>query len=164
VAFIRLNVTQAQANATFEPFFAFARGLVSHGLVVSTAETTPFPSYYSWYKALFGSQQQGIVFAIEMALRLVNRDVIERDPQAVADAVIASGEAEWMYVSFNLLLLLAPLTLLTYHFCSLVAGGCTESGPKRDGRKSRLAYGARLGHDMARRHILKQDQSTESRN
>jgi hypothetical protein len=65
---------------------------------------------------------------------------IERDPQAVADAVIALGETEWMYVSFNLLLLLAPLTLLTYYFCSLAAGGCTKSRLKRDGRKSRLAY------------------------
>jgi hypothetical protein len=95
---------------TFEPFFAFARGLASfEGLVILMAGTTPFPSYYSWYKAPF-SAQQGTGFAIEMASRLVSRGIIEREPQAVADAVIALGEAEWMYVSFNHLLLLATLT------------------------------------------------------
>jgi len=89
------------------------------------AGTTPFPSYHSWYKALF-SAQQGTGFAIEMASRLVSRGIIEREPQAVADAVIALGEAEWMYVSFNHLLLLATLTRLTYHFHSFVAGGAVS--------------------------------------
>jgi hypothetical protein len=47
--YIALNVTQAQANKTVDPFFAFANNLTSEGLNVLAALTQPFPSFYSWY-------------------------------------------------------------------------------------------------------------------
>jgi len=88
------------------------------------AGTTPFPSYHSWYKALF-SAQQGTGFAIEMASRLVSRGIIEREPQAVADAVIALGEAEWMYVSL-IIYYCSNLDTTNLSFHSFVAGGAVS--------------------------------------
>jgi hypothetical protein len=89
-----VNVTQAEANNTFDPFFAFAQNLTSEGVIISSTGTTSH-SYYEWYQLLFGGGQ-GSGFNIEMASHLINRDIIEEPPSDIADAVTALGRTEWM--------------------------------------------------------------------
>jgi len=47
---------------------------------------------------LFSTGQQ-VGTNLEMASRLVSRDVIEKNPVGVADAVLALGIAEWIFVA-----------------------------------------------------------------
>jgi hypothetical protein len=87
--YIGLNVTQAQANNTVDPFFAFANNLTSEGLNISVALTQPFPSFYSWYTLFFAAAGQQVGSSQEIASRLITRDVIEQNPQALADTIIS---------------------------------------------------------------------------
>jgi hypothetical protein len=98
--YIALNVTQAQANKTVDPFFAFANNLTSEGLNVSIAVTLPFPSFYSWYTSIFTTGQQ-VGSRQEIASRLITRDAIEQNPQALADTIISMNGAIWQCVFLN---------------------------------------------------------------
>jgi hypothetical protein len=69
--YIAFNVTQAQANKTVDPFFAFANNLTSEGLNVSAALTDPFPSFYSWYTLLFAATGRQVGPNQEIASRLI---------------------------------------------------------------------------------------------
>jgi FAD/FMN-containing dehydrogenase len=95
--YIAPNVTQAQANKTVDPFFAFARNLTSEGLNISAALTVPYPSFYSWYTSLFSTGQQ-VGTITEIASRLITRETIENNPQGIADAVLAMDGAILQYV------------------------------------------------------------------
>ena len=108
--YIALNVTQAQANKTVDPFFAFANNLTSEGLNVTTL-TQPFPSFYSWYTLLFATGQQ-VGSSQEIASRLITRDVIEQNPQALADTIISMNGATWQYVFINFMELYLRLLIL----------------------------------------------------
>jgi hypothetical protein len=68
--YIALNVTQAQANKTVDPFFAFASNLTSEGLNISTAFTVPYPSFYSWYKFLYSppDRDTGMISEIQYCI------------------------------------------------------------------------------------------------
>jgi hypothetical protein len=107
--YIALNVTQAQANKTVDPFFAFANNLTSEGLNVSIALTQPFPSFYSWYTLLFATGQQ-VGSSQEIASRLITRDVIEQNPQALADTIISMNGATWQCVFLNFMELYLKVT------------------------------------------------------
>ena len=100
--YIGLNVTQAQANKTVDPFFAFANNLTSEGLNVLAALTQPYPSFYSWYTALFSTGRQ-VGSNIEIASRLITREVMEQSPQALADIIISMNGATWQCVFLNLM-------------------------------------------------------------
>ena len=45
-----VNVAQASANATWNPFVAFAQNLTGEGVQVQGATTVPFNLWYEWYK------------------------------------------------------------------------------------------------------------------
>jgi hypothetical protein len=92
--YIGLNVTQAQANKTVDPFFAFANNLTSEGLNIITAFTQPYPSFYSWYTLYFTTGRQ-VGSSQEIASRLITRDAIEQNPQALADTIISKNGATW---------------------------------------------------------------------
>ena len=92
--YIALNVTQAQANKTVDPFFAFANNLTSEGLNVSSAITQPFPSFYSWYTFVYTAAGQEVGSISEIASRLITRDAIEQNPQAIDNHIY-----EWCCVA-----------------------------------------------------------------
>lgn len=98
VFYLATNVSQAQANQTIDPFFAFAQNLTSEGLNIGLASTTPFDSFYSWYTTLFSTGRQ-VGTITEMASRLIPRDVIESNYKGVADAVLHADGALWSYVT-----------------------------------------------------------------
>lgn len=100
VFYIGLNVTQAQANKTIDPFFSFAQNLTSEGLNIATALTAPYPSFYSWYTSTDEIGQQ-VGSSDELASRLVSRDVVERNPSGIADAVLSLNSSGWLYVFRN---------------------------------------------------------------
>jgi len=124
--YIALNVTQAQANKTVDPFFAFANNLTSEGLNVSSAITQPFPSFYSWYTFVYTAAGQEVGSISEIASRLITRDAIEQNPQAIADTVISMNGAVWQYVFINFLELYLRILILEQS-CSWWC--CVESGP-----------------------------------
>jgi len=94
--YIALNVTQAQANMTFDPFFAFAQNLTSEGLNIAASLTVPYPSFYTWYTSIFSTGQQ-VGSITELASRLISRETIEHNPQGIADAMLAMDGAIWQY-------------------------------------------------------------------
>jgi hypothetical protein len=96
--YIAPNVSQAQANQTIDPFFAFAQTLTPGGLNITMAFTTPFSSFYSWHKQLYSSDEQ-VGVTIEVASRLIPRDSIEGNYQGVADAILNLNVTCWAYVS-----------------------------------------------------------------
>jgi len=98
--YIAPNVTQAQANQTVDPFFAFANNLTSEGLNISMALTVPYPSFYAWYAQVYSAPgQQEVGTIAEIASRLINRDVIEKNPRSIADMVISMDGAIWHLVA-----------------------------------------------------------------
>jgi hypothetical protein len=123
--YMALNVTQAQANKTVDPFFGFANNLTSEGLNVLGALTQPFPSFYSWYTLLFATGRQ-VGSNQEIASRLITRDVIERHPQALADTIISMDGATWQCVFLNCMELYLK-SLILEQPCSRWC--CVESGP-----------------------------------
>lgn len=89
------NITQAQANKTIDPFFAFAQNLTSEGLNITVAFTVPYPSWYAWYEVLYSTGPPQVGFISEMASRLISRDTFENNPQGIAEAVLALNGAGW---------------------------------------------------------------------
>ena len=124
--YIALNVTQAQANKTVDSFFAFANNLTSEGLNVSSALTQPFPSFYSWYTLYYTATGQEVGSNGEIASRLITRDVIEQNPQALANMITSLNSSVWKYVFINFMELYLRLLILEQS-CSWWC--CVESGP-----------------------------------
>jgi hypothetical protein len=93
--YMGLNVTQAQANQTVDPFFAFARNFTD--LDIPLAFTTPYPSFYEWYKRLYSTGQTQVGGIAELASRLITRDTLEHNPQGIADAILSLDGAIWQY-------------------------------------------------------------------
>ena len=79
------NVTWAQANATWDPFHAYANSLASEGLQVSTALTAPFASWHSWYNNFLPPELTGNNF--ELGTRLLSRDLVVNNYQNVAQTL-----------------------------------------------------------------------------
>jgi len=97
--YLALNVTQAEANQTVDPFFAFAQNLTSEGLNVSMAATAPYTSIYEWLTPIYPAATLA-GHNEEIASRLISRDIIEHNPQGIADAILLiEGTIGWQYVS-----------------------------------------------------------------
>jgi hypothetical protein len=62
----------------------------------------------------------------EIASRLITRDVIEQNPQALADIIISMNGATWQYVFINFMELYLKSFILEQP-CSRWC--CVESGP-----------------------------------
>jgi len=88
--YIATNISSAQANATIDPFFAFAQNLTSEGLAIDIAATVPFDSFYSWYKQFFTTGSQ-VGANTEIGSRLFSREVLENDHEKLADLMRESG-------------------------------------------------------------------------
>lgn len=96
--YIAPNVSQAQANRTLDPFFTFSRNLVSEGLSITTALTTPFDSFYSWYNSLDLASSDQIGLNVEFASRLIPRQTVESNYEGLVDIILNGGGAGWLYV------------------------------------------------------------------
>ena len=97
--YIALNVTQAQANKTVDPFFAFASNLTSEGLNISTAFTVPYPRSTRGINSFIRLR----IGRFNIASRLINRDTMEHNPQGLADTIRSMGGAIWQYVLVNVM-------------------------------------------------------------
>ncbi|KIJ63429.1 hypothetical protein HYDPIDRAFT_113442, partial [Hydnomerulius pinastri MD-312] len=88
------NTTSAQANASIDPFFSFARNLSSEGLVVQTAYTAPYGSFYEWYLEQYGTDGDD-GGSTEVGSRLLPREALN-DYDAAADAFL-DGDVNWIH-------------------------------------------------------------------
>ena len=83
-----VNVAQAPANATWNPFVAFAQNLTGEGVQVQGATTIPFNSWYEWYKSQpvypVGGNE-------ELGSRLLTRDVLEGNYEGLAETFVKRG-------------------------------------------------------------------------
>ena len=105
VFYIALNVTQAQANETVDPFLTYAQNLTSQGLDILTASTVPYLSFYSWYTEWYTptfSVAPPVGSVQEQASRLISRDTIEHNPEGIANALLALDGVIWQYASKTL--------------------------------------------------------------
>ncbi|RDB23754.1 hypothetical protein Hypma_009405 [Hypsizygus marmoreus] len=81
--YVAPNISAAETNATISPFFAAAGNATE-----TQSYIVPFDSFYEWYQATFaGGEQVGT--NVEMGSRLVPRDIVERNPAKVAQAMLA---------------------------------------------------------------------------
>ena len=118
--FIAPNVTVDEANKKLEPLVSFARN-VTGGAVLYT--TPAYGGFIDWWKATFGSGEPGQVGGnVEIASRLLPRDLAKERPEEVARIALSLGVAT-KYVFRHFL----PLeqTLISY-FPSSVAGGAVS--------------------------------------
>jgi hypothetical protein len=79
------NVTWAQANATWDPFFSFANNLTSEGLEITTAFTLPFDSWCAWYKELLPPFLTGSNY--DLASRLFPKDTVLQDWEKIGSTL-----------------------------------------------------------------------------
>jgi len=83
-----VNIAQASANATWDPFVAFAQNLTGEGVQVQGATTVPFNSWYEWYKSQpvypVGGNE-------ELGSRLLTRDVLEGNYEGLAETFVERG-------------------------------------------------------------------------
>jgi hypothetical protein len=89
------NVTMATANATWNPFFAFANNLASEGLQISTAATVPFDSWLSWFNNFLPPELTGSNF--ELGTRLLSRSLVVNNHQQVGQT-LSSMDVGYMSV------------------------------------------------------------------
>lgn len=83
--YVAPNISVETATATLDPFFKFTQNATS-GLASISA--SPFDSFYSWYSS--NSETDGQVGTnVELASRLIPRDIAENDPAKVAEAMLA---------------------------------------------------------------------------
>jgi len=82
-----VNVAQASANATGNPFVAFAPNLTGEGVQVQGATTVPFNSWYEWYK----SQAVYPVGGNEELGSRLTRDVLEGNCEGLAETFVERG-------------------------------------------------------------------------
>ena len=79
------NVTWAQANASWDPFFAYANSLASEGLQVSTAFTLPLDSWHTWYKQILPPFTTGT--NDELGSRLLPKDFVINNYQEIGNTL-----------------------------------------------------------------------------
>jgi len=73
IAFLAANVSWANANATFLPFFDFVRNVT--GPSNMDAFTQPFDNFYAWMESMARQPFSDVGGNAELASRLVSRDV-----------------------------------------------------------------------------------------
>ncbi|KAI0363913.1 FAD-binding domain-containing protein [Pilatotrama ljubarskyi] len=87
---ILLNGTMDRANDTIDPLFTSARSLAAStpdGLSVQTAITTPVDSFFTWFMNFF-PQTSDSGTSGALGSWLLPRDVVEQDPDRVAETLI----------------------------------------------------------------------------
>ncbi|KAF4607956.1 hypothetical protein EYR40_000292 [Pleurotus pulmonarius] len=92
--YVALNTSWEAANATWLPFFDFARNASTDSPSPQTF-TVPFDSFFSWYRALFsGGMQVGT--NVYLGSRLIPTNLVESDHGKVAEALLAiDGVTSW---------------------------------------------------------------------
>ncbi|KAI0749530.1 FAD-binding domain-containing protein [Daedaleopsis nitida] len=92
------NVSWEQANATMQPYLDFVTEVVANStttgnaseiLTLTAALTTPFDSWYDWYKALYSNPDGAVGFNVELGTWLIPRDAIENNMEQVVDTLSA---------------------------------------------------------------------------
>ena len=78
------NVSEAQVNATLNPFLDNARTATGAQNVASFV--TPIPTYYEWYLSFFNKTGQ-VGTNGELISRLLSREAAEQQPDKVAEVV-----------------------------------------------------------------------------
>lgn len=79
------NVSEAEVNATLNPFLDNARTVTGAPNVVSIV--TPIPTYYEWYLSLFNRTGE-VGSNSELISRLLSREAAEQQPEKVAEIVL----------------------------------------------------------------------------
>ncbi|OBZ79722.1 putative oxidoreductase ORF5 in fasciation locus [Grifola frondosa] len=102
LTYTNLNASWAQANASIEPFFTFAQNLASStnnsdSLIVRSAFTAPFDSFFSWYTQIAAGIPPVSGVSGSLGSWLLPRDVIANDYKAVAKTLISFIPAELSY-------------------------------------------------------------------
>ena len=83
------------ANATMLPFFEFANALAANSstedapLTIDTAITVPYQSFGDWERQFFANATGQVGGNTELGSRLLPRDIIESQPEEVAETVLA---------------------------------------------------------------------------
>jgi hypothetical protein len=90
------SLTWSQANATWDPFFAFAQNMAPEGITVSVALTIPFNSWFDWYST---QPQLPTGFPLELASRLLPRSVIGTKFRELAELTV-QGPGGFLLVYF----------------------------------------------------------------
>ena len=127
------NVTWAQANATWDPFHAYANSLASEGLQVSTAMTAPFDSWHSWYNNFLPPELTGNNF--ELGTRLLSRDLVVNNYQNVAQT-LSNINVGYMSVVFPRFVQRQLMIDLYYLFCCVI--GWSRAALSRKWIRTRL--------------------------
>ena len=91
------NLSWAQANASWNPFFAYANSLASEGLQVSTAFTLPLDSWHTWYKQILPPFTTGA--NTEMGSRLFPKDFVQNNYQNIG-TTLAGINSGYLFVHF----------------------------------------------------------------
>jgi hypothetical protein len=106
--YIGNNVSEADANKTFDPFINFVRNATGGTL---QATTTAYKSFNEWYPSIFNpdvpsvfnpTANQSAGGSYEMGSRLLSRDVVDINPGKVADALLALDNVGIKYVVINI--------------------------------------------------------------
>ncbi|KAL0946201.1 hypothetical protein HGRIS_012461 [Hohenbuehelia grisea] len=96
--FVAPNASQADVDATVQPFFDLAANLTSGGPPMQNG-TVPFDSFFSWYRLLFsGGEQVGT--NIFIGSRLLPLPLIQSSPEKVAETILSiEGGVLWHAVA-----------------------------------------------------------------
>ncbi|KAF8340248.1 hypothetical protein F5887DRAFT_1062652 [Amanita rubescens] len=86
------NVSEAQVNATLNPFLDNARAVTGAQNVVSSV--TSIPTYYEWYLSFFNTTGQ-VGTNGELISRLLSREAAEQQPDKVAEVVLNVSAKPW---------------------------------------------------------------------
>ncbi|GLB39902.1 putative oxygen-dependent FAD-linked oxidoreductase family protein [Lyophyllum shimeji] len=84
--YIAPNISLANANATLDPFVKLAQNITGK----AGAYSMHYDSFYPWYKATFGTDGQ-VGSNVELASRLLSRDMAENHADEVADMILTVG-------------------------------------------------------------------------
>lgn len=93
--YIAMNVSWDVANATMLPFFEFANTIAANSstedapLTIDTAITVPYQSFGDWERQFFANATGEVGGNTELGSRLLPRDIIETQPEEVAETVLA---------------------------------------------------------------------------
>jgi hypothetical protein len=93
-----VNVTVAEANQTWSPFFLYAKNLTSEGVNVTLNSIIPYTSFFVWYNQLFSNSSGQNGGSLEIGSRLIPRSIIENDPERVVDTIEEMYGIAWQYV------------------------------------------------------------------
>ncbi|EIW73963.1 hypothetical protein CONPUDRAFT_170409 [Coniophora puteana RWD-64-598 SS2] len=93
------NVSWAQANETWNPFFERVANLTSSGLNITTALTVPYPSFYPLYESMFRTPTGQNGGNLILGSRLIPRVVIETNNEEMSAAVFETPGMTWNFVA-----------------------------------------------------------------